>query len=235
MPRPPQALRQVAGHAWARLRPQFWFKTFGITGFTTAFFIAYIHLMKHPGGPVTTVPQIWLDDWIPFNPAALPVYLSLWVYLSLPASLMTRRREIVGFGWRMAIVCLIGLLVFWQWPNAVPPSHIDWARYPGMAFLKGVDAAGNACPSLHVATAVFAGYWLHHQLPELGLGRTARGCNALWCLAICYSTMATRQHVAIDVLAGSALGLGVAWLTHPARRLAGQRHSSGAARTPASP
>ena len=29
-------------------------------------------------------------------------------------------------------------------------------------FLKSMDASGNACPSLHVATAVFSGIWLHH-------------------------------------------------------------------------
>lgn len=202
-------------HLWSRARPLFWFKTVGISSFTALFFVAYLHLLKHPSGPVTTMPQIWLDGRIPFSPLALPVYLSLWVYLSIPPTLMTRRSEIVGFGWRIALVCLIGLLVFWFWPNAVPPAHVDWARYPGMGFLKGVDAAGNACPSLHVATAVFAAFWIHHQLPTLGLGRRTRWGNGLWCLAICYSTVATRQHVVVDVLAGGLLGLGVAWLTHP--------------------
>jgi len=30
--------------------------------------------------------------------------------------------------------------------------------------------------------------------------------NFLWCAGIIYSTLATRQHVAVDVLAGLALG-----------------------------
>jgi membrane-associated phospholipid phosphatase len=38
-------------------------------------------------------------------------------------------------------------------------------------------------------------------------------CNALWCLGIVYSAMATRQHVALDVIAGSVLA-GVASIVY---------------------
>jgi membrane-associated phospholipid phosphatase len=34
--------------------------------------------------------------------------------------------------------------------------------------------------------------------------------NWLWCLGILYSTVAIRQHVALDVLAGAGLGAAVA-------------------------
>jgi membrane-associated phospholipid phosphatase len=45
--------------------------------------------------------------------------------------------------------------------------------------------------------------------------RVPRGLHllsALWCAGIIYSTIATRQHVALDVLAGVALALVVAGL-----------------------
>jgi len=70
-----------------------------------------------------------------------------------------------------------------------------------------MDATGNACPSLHVATAVFSCLWLHWRIPSIGLGSKARLLNIFWCFAISYSTLAIKQHVAIDVLAGSAMGL----------------------------
>lgn len=208
-------------NAVLRVRRHFWFKSFGATAYTTLFFVAYIHLLKNPTGTVRTVPLTVVDDWIGLVPWLLPVYLSLWVYISLPAALMTTRLEVVQFGLRMATVCLIGLTVFWLWPNAVPPRHIDWDRYPGMGFLKGVDAAGNAFPSLHVATAVFAGYWLHRMAPQLGVGPRTRLCNAAWCAAICYSTVAIGQHVVLDVVGGALLGWAMAWLTFPARPFAG--------------
>jgi len=102
-------------------------------------------------------------------------------------------------------MCLAALAIFYFWPSAVGLSAVDWSLYPGMAFLKGIDAAGNACPSLHVATAVFSCLWLHRYLPTLGLGRLPLHLSAAWCAAIVHSTMATKQHMALDVLAGIIL------------------------------
>lgn len=199
----------------SRIRRHFWFKCLGTTAYTACFLAAYLHLLKNPAGAVMTVPLTWLDHWIAFQPLALPVYLSLWVYVGLPAALMLERAQVVDYGIRIGALCLAALAIFYAWPNAVPPAHIDWERYPGMAFLKGVDAAGNACPSLHVATAVFAAFWLHWMVPRLGLGSRARWFSAAWCVAIVYSTMATKQHVAIDVLVGTILGTAVAVALKP--------------------
>lgn len=197
------------------MRPQFWFKTWGTSAFMTVFFTAYIYLLKSPVGAVTVMPLTPLDHWIGFDPWALPIYLSLWLYVSLPVALMHTRAEIVGFGVRIGVVCLIGLACFYLWPNATPPTLIDWSHYPAAALLKGVDAAGNACPSLHVATAVFAGLWLHWMMPVSRRLTSLRWANLVWCAAIAYSTLATKQHVALDVACGAVLGAGCAWLTRP--------------------
>ncbi|MHB8623353.1 MAG: phosphatase PAP2 family protein [Sulfuricaulis sp.] len=191
----------------------FWFKCLGTISFTSAFFMVYLYLLKNPAVPVTTMPTSVVDDFIRFEPWALPFYLSLWVYVSLPPMLMPTRREIISYGVWIGGLSLAALSIFYFWPSAVPPAHIDWAQYPGMAFLKGIDASGNACPSLHVATAVFSCYWLHWQLRALGLGRKMRLLNIAWCAAITYSTLATKQHVAIDVVTGVLLGIAVAWFS----------------------
>ncbi|MET0379120.1 MAG: phosphatase PAP2 family protein [Spongiibacteraceae bacterium] len=191
----------------------FWFKMFGTMAYTFIFFVGYVYLLKYPAIDAVTVPTIWLDRVIAFNPVALPIYLSLWFYVSIPPMLMLTPRQVVAYGVRITVLCLAAFLIFYFWPNAVPPANIDWAKYPGMAFLKGVDAAGNACPSLHVATAVFSSLWLHGRFKSLGLGVGVLWVNMLWCAAIAYSTLATKQHVAIDVIAGIALGLAVASVT----------------------
>jgi membrane-associated phospholipid phosphatase len=193
----------------------FWFKSLGTMAFIALFFGAYIYLLKNPTGPVTTIPLTMADRLIGFEPLALPIYLSLWAYVSLPPMLMRTRRDIIRYGIWMGSLCLFALAIFYFLPNAVPPANIDWAQYPGMAFLKDVDAAGNACPSLHVATAVFSGFWMHWLLPKVGLDRRARWLSALWCLAIAYSTLATKQHVALDVFAGATLGTLFAWYSKP--------------------
>jgi membrane-associated phospholipid phosphatase len=63
-----------------------------------------------------------------------------------------------------------------------------------------------------VAAALFSGVWLDVLLREIGAGRMVRRANWVWCVGIVYSTMATKQHVAIDVLTGMILGLGMAVL-----------------------
>ncbi|HEV3019535.1 MAG TPA: phosphatase PAP2 family protein [Burkholderiaceae bacterium] len=195
---------------WRRLgwtiMTHFWFKCFGTFGFLASFFAAYFYLLNHPAYPVHVIPVTLVDRLIGFEPLALPVYFSAWVYVTLPQMLVPTRREVIVSGAWMGALCLTGLAIFRFWPNAVPPSDIRWELYPGMGFLKGVDATGNACPSLHVAASVYAAFRLNWQLPALGLPRSANWANAIWCVAIAYSTMATKQHVAVDVVAGAALG-----------------------------
>jgi len=191
----------------SRVRQLFVLKTAGALAFVALFFTAYFLLLRHPLFPIRLVPRTYADSLVPFLPAALPVYCSLWVYVSLPVLLMTTQSEILGFGRNLALLCGAGLLVFLLWPTAVPPADVDWTAYPSMAFLKNTDTSGNACPSLHVASAVFALASLDGILAALDAGRVARAASALWCVAIVVSTMAIRQHVALDVFAGAALGL----------------------------
>jgi membrane-associated phospholipid phosphatase len=79
---------------------------------------------------------------------------------------------------------------------------------------------GNALPSLHAAFAVFSAIWLDRLLRRVGAPLWPRIANACWGLGILYSTIATRQHVAVDIAAGSALGwlaaiLHARWLRSP--------------------
>lgn len=196
-------------------------KGVGTTLFISLFFGAYFYLLKDPAYPIRVMPVIALDRLIGFQPLALPLYLSLWFYVSLPPILLATRRELYGYGLAMAGTCLAGLIVFYFWPTAAPAADIDWARYPDVNLLKSMDASGNACPSLHVATAVFSGFWLHHLLRRFGAPLWPLVINGLWCLGIVYSTLATRQHVAVDVLAGLALGATAAALSLR-RRMSGE-------------
>jgi membrane-associated phospholipid phosphatase len=196
-------------------------KSIGTMLFISLFFGAYFTLLKDPAYPTTVMPITLLDRLIGFQPMALPMYLSLWVYVSLPPALLATRRELYGYGLAMAGTCLAGLIVFYFWPTAVPAADIDWAQYPDVYFLKSMDASGNACPSLHVVTAVFSGIWLHHLLRRFGAPLWILLFNSAWCIAIIYSTIATRQHVAMDVLAGLALGVVAAYLSLQQRAKAG--------------
>lgn len=196
--------------ARSRIGSFWWVKTLGISAFMTVFFVVYFHLLTHPRFPVTTVPRIFLDELIPFQPGALPLYLSLWVYVTVGPSLLRTWRELLSYSVAAIVLASLGFLVFILWPTAVPMAEIDPSLLPSLAHLKQVDASGNAFPSLHVAFAVFNAIWVSRQFQELHAGNIARALNWIWCLGIVYSTMAIRQHVALDALSGAVLGVAVA-------------------------
>jgi membrane-associated phospholipid phosphatase len=193
-----------------RLRTLWAAKMLGTSLAMTAFFVVYFWLLRHPLFPVTLMPLTAVDRLLGFWPGALPLYLSLWFYVSLAPALLMDRRELTSYGLAGLGLGAIGLGIFLIWPTAIPQSEVDWSRHPSFAFLKSVDASGNACPSLHVAFAVFTAIWLDRLLRQMGAGGLVRTLNGTWCVAILYSTIAIRQHVALDVLAGAALGASVA-------------------------
>ena len=209
--RPPAPLHW-SGACWQRIRHQFVLKTVGITGFMWLFFVAYFYLLRHPARPVFEMPLVALDHWVGFQALSLPAYVSLWVYVGLPAGMMQNLRQLVVYGFWIGLLCLLGLTCFYLVPTAIPPTLVptDIALHSGFALLQGVDAAGNACPSLHVATAVFSAIWLHRLLNTVSAPHWTRALNALWAVLIVWSTLATKQHVVLDVVAGTALAVLVA-------------------------
>ena len=192
--------------AWIRGRKWWPAKLMGTTVVMTLFFIAYFGVLHHPLFPVTTMPFTAMDRLIRFRPEALPLYLSLWLYVSLVPALLIDRRELVSYAVTTAAISVVGLGIFLLWPTTVFWPDADWSQRPAFAFLQSVDASGNACPSLHVAFAVFTAIWLRRLLRQMGAGGTVGALNGLWCLGILYSTVAIRQHVVLDVLAGAGLG-----------------------------
>ena len=194
-----------------RARHRFLLKFAGVSTFIWLFFLAYFELLRNPAGPVLVMPLTALDEAIPLQPSALLAYVSLWLYVGIPAGLMASVRQLAAYGLWAAVLCLLGLACFWAWPTAVPMQKlpVDLASHSGFALLQGLDAAGNACPSLQVATAVFSAVWIARLLRAVGAPVWPQALNLLWLLLIVYSSLAIKQHVVLDVLAGTLLALAV--------------------------
>jgi membrane-associated phospholipid phosphatase len=207
-PTPPRVWTTEIG---LRMRRMLALKLVGITAFTWLFFIAYFHLLRHPIHPVTVMPLTALDYLIPFQPQALFAYLSLWLYVGTAPGLQMRFLELVVYGFWAAALCITGLACFYFWPTQVPPQLIDVAGFPGFATLQGVDAAGNACPSMHVAIAMFTVIRLEDVLSRADVPGGWRLANRIWFTAIVASTLLVKQHVVLDVAAGALLGIAFAW------------------------
>ncbi len=198
---------------WHRVRFRVWLKFIGVSAFMWLFFTAYFYVLRNPAGPVTTMPLTALDRALPFQSGAFAAYVSLWLYVGIPPGLMLRTRDALVYGAWAAALCAAGLLLFMLWPTAVPA---DWRsvgvdNHAGFALLRGIDASGNACPSLHVASATFSAFWLRRLLHTIGAPWWMSALNWLWLLLIVHSTVAIRQHVVLDAVGGVLLALPFAW------------------------
>lgn len=191
---------------WRGFKAHFWLKMACAWLLALGFFPGYFLLLKFPLWPVTWMPVSAPDRWIGFWPGALWLYVSLWIYVPLAPGLLADRRELADYYRAMVVLSLGGLAVFLLWPTASPRPPIDWMQHPPFGPIIAADDVGNALPSLHAAFAVFTAIWLDRLLRRVDAPLWPRIANACWGLGILYSTIATRQHVAVDIAAGSALG-----------------------------
>lgn len=186
-------------------------KMIGNSAGIACFFPLYFWVMQRSPAEVWVLPLTALDRWFELRAAALPLYGSLWLYISLPPAFAKDKRELFAYAWGCGLMSAVGLAVFWFMPTAVPAFPIDWSQHPALQFLKATDSTGNAFPSLHVAFAVFACDVLARQLREIGAPAWLRAANVAWAVGIVYSTLAIRQHVVVDVFGGLLLGLAFCW------------------------
>jgi membrane-associated phospholipid phosphatase len=180
---------------------------FETTVFIGVFFIGYFYVLRHPVYPPIVMPLTPLDLMIPFQPQALLAYVSIWIYVGFAPGLQRTFAEFAVCSLWMASLCVTGLAIFYFWPTQTPLLMPDASTLPAFAALHRLDEAGNACPSMHVAVAVFTFACVDDVLRSTRSPLWLRVINAAWFLVIVYSTLAIKQHVVLDVAAGALLGL----------------------------
>ncbi len=187
-------------------------KSFALTVIATSlltgiFFVGYFYVQRHPVYTPTVMPLTAFDLLIPFQPRALFAYVSLWVYIGAGPGLQRTYRDFAVYGLWICALCISGLVIFYFWPTQVPPMSTNGTTSAAFDWLHRVDQSSNACPSMHVAAAVFTLVRVDDILRSTRSPLQLRLFNVAWCCVIAYSTLAIRQHVSLDVAAGACLGL----------------------------
>jgi membrane-associated phospholipid phosphatase len=93
---------------------------------------------------------------------------------------------------------------FLLYPTIAPrPAHVIDAGFGawGLRFLYSADPPYNCFPSLHVAHSLLSALTCHRVHKKVGLVATL--CAAL----VALSTLFTKQHYVLDVVAGMLLGI----------------------------
>ena len=202
-------MRSLGQSLWDRLRSNLKLKLLLLLVLPTVTTTAYLIVQRVILLPTWRLPVTWLDKVIPFDPVWVWAYLSL--YLLMPiAPLLTRSREdLLRYTRGVLFYFAIGLICFALFPSPGPrplPPHEAWL-YNG---LISIDRPYNSIPSLHATCAVFAVLYAGYASRETNRRRlrlALLGVAWLWVGLILYSTVATRQHFAVDLLPGIILGV----------------------------
>lgn len=193
----------------------------------------YFALQRVVGSVSVVMPQTALDRAIPYREEWIWVYLSLYMLMFVPV-FSTSASALRRYGTGFVVVCLASHAVFLLWPTEVAysgPALWD----PGMAMVLAIDGQRNACPSLHASLAMYTACCVPSLFSEARHVRAISVLSVLWALAIAASTLPTRRHVVVDLVAGLAVALVSFWLTRararaPGAEVAPNRQSTAAAR-----
>ncbi len=168
---------------------------------TVGLYVATNRLIDPSGA--TVLPLSAIDRLTPLVPA------SVWIYASFPAlfltvyALETDRQRIQRYLAGVVALNLVSNLVFILWPTTFDRGVLATAGQGVTgALLDAVrlaDRPVNCLPSLHVGAAVFAGLFRR--------GKRFDWAFMAWAVAIAVSTLTTKQHYLVDVVAGVALAV----------------------------
>ena len=154
-------------------------------------------------------PELALDRMIPVQPVWSLVYGALYMFLIVLPVLVVRhdehiRRTVFAY----LTVWLTSYVVFLVYPTVAPRPEVvtgDGFAAWGLRGLYGADPPYNCFPSIHVA---------HSFVSALTCLRVHRGLGivSIFCATIVgISTLYTKQHYVVDVIAGALLAI-VAYL-----------------------
>lgn len=168
----------------------------------------YIFIPELMPGRTLHVPELALDRVVPLQPAWALVYGALYLFVILLPVFVVRqdeqiRRTVLAYlmVWITAYVC------FLVYPSMAPrPTEVVGEGFAvwGLRVLYDSDPPYNCFPSLHVAHSFVSALacWRVHR----GVGIAAALCASL----IGVSTLYTKQHYILDVVAG----IFMAWVVY---------------------
>ena len=170
--------------------------------------LSYIFIAELISERSLHAPALQLDRVVPLQPAWALVYGALYLFLILLPVFVVRQEALIRrtvlaflFVWIVAYVC------FFLYPTIAPrPASVSGEGFIvwGLRFLYSADPPYNCFPSLHVAHSFVSALACYRVNPNVGIAATVCG------LLVGISTVYTRQHYILDVLAGMLLA-GVAY------------------------
>jgi len=168
--------------------------------------LLYLFAQRFPIFTARELPLTWVDDAIPFIPTTIWIYTSEYFFFLAVFLIVRGEQALNEYFYAWIILQIICIPIFWLWPTIFPrhlfglPNELDTMSYFVFANMRVTDLASNCFPSLHVSGVFVSALVLRKHsktfLPFL-----------IWAVIISASTLTTKQHYFVDVVAGLILAI----------------------------
>jgi len=156
--------------------------------------------------PMQLVPTA-IDRAVPFLEWTIWIYISYFVFLLVPFVVCRDENRVSGALYALALNSVLAGAVFLAWPTQVAVQQPSGGGLTGFLWqaLLTVDRPVNCVPSLHVANACVCAFVLQREETAWRYGAP------VWLALIMLSTLTTKQHFFIDIVAGALLAAFSVW------------------------
>ena len=165
----------------------------------------YIFIAGPIPGRTQHAPAVALDGAIPLIPAWSLVYGALYVFLIvLPLFVVREEEHLRRTVWAYLSVWITAYLCFLAYPTVAPrPEEVVGVGFGawGLRLLYELDPPYNCLPSLHVAHSFVS------ALACLRVHRVVGIAGIVSASLVGLSTLFTKQHYVLDVIAGTLLAV----------------------------
>lgn len=172
----------------------------GYAGFCALYMLTgRIHLRS-----ASPAPMLAIDGLIPFVDWTVWIYHSQFFFLLFAVWALETEAIISRTFYSMGLASALSFCVFFIYPTELTRPSIETAGATTQAFqfLYAIDTATNCLPSLHTALAGLGAFGVADERAREAI------FAASWAGLITLSTMTTKQHYLIDVLAGLIVAVG---------------------------
>jgi hypothetical protein len=158
------------------------------------------------------LPMTVVDRVVPFDPAWVYAYASMYVMLIIPPLLATRAEQLWRYTLGATIMFLGAAVIFIAWPVEYPRPALAGVAPSLYRFVVSVDRPINSIPSLHAGLVAYTLFFAGRALGDLParVRRFMLIVGVVWSAVILYGTLATKQHYLLDLPPGALL----AWVAH---------------------
>jgi membrane-associated phospholipid phosphatase len=153
---------------------------------------------------VVELPVTFIDRGIHFHIGFAYVYISFYV-MFLISIISNKKTYSLKCAISIVINALIASCIFFFFPTRMPSAIYtseEHTNYFLSRFVQSLDVQTNCFPSLHIANAFIAAYYL-----TLDRKLFVKCIVWTWFILICWSVISTGQHYFYDIIGGLILAL----------------------------